>query len=216
MTTATGGARASRSFILEGGTGNRRGSGREAAQQPHHAGQVPPFTRDFRSPSGSSQGGESAWSFGGLGGGGGGGGGFGGNAKRSFYPEALAPLCSSPAGVVAAATARFATGSAVDSLVGASSDGLASPASGDRVDPASVEMSSISGRDDSSTPAAAVATSRAPPHGGEVLGNFAGVDLGSTGQYLSPEGTTVRDSQGEGRKQHADSFDAEIAFYRPA
>ncbi|CAN0271466.1 unnamed protein product, partial [Ectocarpus sp. 8 AP-2014] len=38
---------------------------------------------------------------------------FAGNAKRSFFPEALAPLCSSPAGAAAAATARGETTSSV-------------------------------------------------------------------------------------------------------
>ena len=76
-------------------------SGGGGGDDPH----APPFTRDFRSLSGSSIGGDSGWSFGGLGGGGGG---YGGNAKRSFFPDSLAPLCSSPAGVAAAATARGA------------------------------------------------------------------------------------------------------------
>ncbi|CAM9844241.1 unnamed protein product, partial [Scytosiphon promiscuus] len=60
-------------------------SAAETAQQHSRDRQAAPFTTGFGSISGSSIGEESAWSFGGLGGGGG----FAGNAKRSFYPEAL-------------------------------------------------------------------------------------------------------------------------------
>ncbi|CAM9844184.1 unnamed protein product [Scytosiphon promiscuus] len=64
-------------------------------------------TRGCLSPSaGSSVSMESGWSIGGPGAGGGGGGGFAGNAKRSFFPEPLAPLCVSPAGVAAASAWR--------------------------------------------------------------------------------------------------------------
>ncbi|CAM9935287.1 unnamed protein product [Ectocarpus sp. 6 AP-2014] len=95
------------------GAATKGGRGQAAGQSPRDSLNAPSFTRDFRSLSGSSLGGDSGWSFGGLGGGGGGGGGFAGNAKRSFYPETLAPLCSSPAGAAAAATARGETTSSV-------------------------------------------------------------------------------------------------------
>lgn len=77
-----------------------------------------PSTRGRSSVSGSSLSGESGWSIGGLGAGGGG---FAGNAKRSFFPEALAPLCSSPAGVAAASAWR------VDAAANNAGGGVASP-----------------------------------------------------------------------------------------
>lgn len=97
-----------------GGGGGDRGGNNSERRLAGADKSSPPFTRDFRSLSGSSLGGESLTSFGGFGGGRGSV--LASNAKRSFFPEdALASQSPSSVGTARGDAASSVISSPVSS-----------------------------------------------------------------------------------------------------